>query len=158
MDDIAKMAENLGPSRVLSFQKYHTHVVSNLLPSLFLGLFLATLDTSIVATALVTILTEFDDFARSEWIVLAYLLTYMSTSSSNCLCAESDSTRSCGGFCKAQRRLWKKDYGHDRMDHLYSLLHWLWCISVNSATVSPPSTAKRYLLIILASFVGLYKV
>src|SRR5205085_2233386 len=46
--------------------------------SLFLGLFLATLDTSIVATALVTILDEYRDFTRAEWIVLAYLLTYMS--------------------------------------------------------------------------------
>ncbi len=46
--------------------------------SLFLGLFLSTLDTSIVATALVTIVTELDDFPRSPWVVLAYLLLYMS--------------------------------------------------------------------------------
>jgi MFS family permease len=47
---------------------------------LFLGLFLSTLDTSIVATSLVTILTDFNDFAKSPWIVLAYLVTYMSAS------------------------------------------------------------------------------
>lgn len=46
--------------------------------SLFLGLFLSTLDTSIIATALVTIVTELDDFQRSPWVVVSYLLLYMS--------------------------------------------------------------------------------
>jgi hypothetical protein len=59
-------------------EKLRTPVSNSFIPSrLFLGLFLSTLDTSIVATALVTILTDFNDFALSPWVVLAYLLTYM---------------------------------------------------------------------------------
>ncbi|GJC97124.1 major facilitator superfamily transporter [Colletotrichum higginsianum] len=45
--------------------------------SLLLGLFLATLDTSIVATSLITISEEFGDYANAPWVLLAYLLTYM---------------------------------------------------------------------------------
>jgi len=72
------MAEAPGPGRVCSWSSY-TPLISNCLSSLFLGLFLATLDTSIIATALVTIVTELDDFQQSPWIILAYLLLYMST-------------------------------------------------------------------------------
>lgn len=35
------------------------------------------MDTSIVATALVDIAKDFDDYIRIQWIVLSYLLTYM---------------------------------------------------------------------------------
>jgi hypothetical protein len=35
------------------------------------------MDTSIVATALVTIGEDFNDFAKTTWIVLVYPLTYM---------------------------------------------------------------------------------
>ncbi|KAK8927353.1 hypothetical protein VCV18_003826 [Metarhizium anisopliae] len=38
---------------------------------------MASLDTSIVATSLVTISHELNDFANAPWIILAYLLTYM---------------------------------------------------------------------------------
>lgn len=40
------------------------------------GLFLCTLETTIVATALVTISSEFEEFDSANWIVLAYLVTY----------------------------------------------------------------------------------
>lgn len=46
--------------------------------SLLVGLLFSTLDTSIVATSLVTISHDLDDFVNAPWIVLAYLLTYMS--------------------------------------------------------------------------------
>ncbi len=47
------------------------------LTSLFLGLFLSFLDTTIVAVALSTIATQFNDFDHSTWVLTAYLLTYM---------------------------------------------------------------------------------
>jgi Arc/MetJ-type ribon-helix-helix transcriptional regulator len=42
------------------------------------GLFLSTLDSSIVATALVSVIQDFGSFDLAPWIVLAYMLTYMS--------------------------------------------------------------------------------
>jgi MFS family permease len=49
-------------------------------PRLLVGLLFSTLDTSIVATSLVTISQDLNDFINAPWIVLAYLLTYMSKS------------------------------------------------------------------------------
>jgi hypothetical protein len=45
--------------------------------SLLLGLLLSVMESSIVATALVTIGDEFQDFSRIIWTVLSYLLSYM---------------------------------------------------------------------------------
>jgi MFS family permease len=45
--------------------------------SIFTGLFLSFLDTSIVAVALATIASKFNSFANSSWVFTAYLLTYM---------------------------------------------------------------------------------
>ncbi|OHE96617.1 major facilitator superfamily transporter [Colletotrichum orchidophilum] len=45
--------------------------------SLLVGLFLATLDTSIIATSLITISEEIGDYYNAPWVLLAYLLTYM---------------------------------------------------------------------------------
>nr|OQO31265.1 hypothetical protein B0A51_01019 [Rachicladosporium sp. CCFEE 5018] len=42
--------------------------------SLCFALFLGAVDSSVVATALVTIGAHFDDFVRLQWVVLAYLL------------------------------------------------------------------------------------
>ncbi len=52
-------------------------VVANKLGSLSLGLFLAMLDTSIVATSLFTIGEEFDSLDRINWVALAYTLSYL---------------------------------------------------------------------------------
>lgn len=46
--------------------------------SLGLGLFLAMLDTSIVATSLYTIAAEFNELGAINWVALAYTLTYLS--------------------------------------------------------------------------------
>lgn len=40
------------------------------------GLLLSTLETSIIATALISIATSLGDFAQSNWVVVSYLLTY----------------------------------------------------------------------------------
>lgn len=48
---------------------------------LLIGLLFSTLDTSIVATSLITISHDLNDFINAPWIVLAYLLTYMSACS-----------------------------------------------------------------------------
>jgi hypothetical protein len=48
------------------------------LVGIFAGLFLSTLDSSIVATALVSVIQDFGSFDRAPWVVLAYMLTYMS--------------------------------------------------------------------------------
>lgn len=48
-----------------------------LLISVFIGLFLSFLDTTIVSVALPTIAAEFDEYDRSTWVITAYLLTYM---------------------------------------------------------------------------------
>ncbi|KFY25428.1 hypothetical protein V493_04658 [Pseudogymnoascus sp. VKM F-4281 (FW-2241)] len=45
---------------------------------IFAGVFFSTLDTTIIGTALVSIVEELGSFWLSPWIVLAYLLTYMS--------------------------------------------------------------------------------
>lgn len=44
--------------------------------SLSLGLFLVSLEVSIVATSLVAISDDLKGFDKSSWIVTAYLLTY----------------------------------------------------------------------------------
>ncbi len=43
---------------------------------LCLGVFLSSLETTIIATALVTISSDLGHFDKSSWIVVAYLLTY----------------------------------------------------------------------------------
>ncbi|KAG6010453.1 hypothetical protein E4U21_006454 [Claviceps maximensis] len=48
-----------------------------LIVSLLIGLLFSSLDTAIVATSLVTISHDMNDFVNAPWIVLAYLLTYM---------------------------------------------------------------------------------
>ncbi len=45
--------------------------------SIFTGLFLSFLDTSIVAVALATKSSRFDSFQNSSWVFTAYLVTYM---------------------------------------------------------------------------------
>jgi MFS family permease len=45
--------------------------------SIFMGLFLSFLDTSIVAVALATIASKFGAFENSSWVFTTYLLTYM---------------------------------------------------------------------------------
>lgn len=45
--------------------------------SLCFGLLLSVMDSSIVATALVVIAREFEDFVNVQWIILSYLLTYL---------------------------------------------------------------------------------
>ena len=45
--------------------------------TLAFGLLLAVIETSITATALVSISEYFDDFIKATWVVLAYLLSYM---------------------------------------------------------------------------------
>ena len=45
--------------------------------SLSIGLFLSLLDTSIVATALYTIGTDFGAFSTVNWVALAYTLAYV---------------------------------------------------------------------------------
>lgn len=40
-------------------------------------MFLATMDSSIVSTALVTIGDDFENFIQTIWIVLGYLIAYM---------------------------------------------------------------------------------
>ena len=49
-----------------------------LLASLFTGLFLSFLDSTIVSVALATIASQFHDFEHATWVVTAYLLAYMS--------------------------------------------------------------------------------
>lgn len=43
---------------------------------LCLGLFLSALETTIIATALISISTALESYDRSNWIVTAYLTTY----------------------------------------------------------------------------------
>lgn len=47
-----------------------------LIAVLCLGLLLATLDTTIIGTALISISSDLGDYGRSNWIVAAYLITY----------------------------------------------------------------------------------
>lgn len=45
-----------------------------------MGLFLSLLDATVVATMLVDISQEFQDFKTTSWVVLAYTLTEVGTS------------------------------------------------------------------------------
>ncbi|KAF2771553.1 MFS general substrate transporter [Teratosphaeria nubilosa] len=45
--------------------------------SIFIGLFLSFLDTSIVAVALASIADEFGEFEKSNWVFTSYMLSYM---------------------------------------------------------------------------------
>ena len=45
-----------------------------------LALLLSTLETTIIVTALIAISSSLGDFGKSNWIVIAYLLTYTGTS------------------------------------------------------------------------------
>ena len=65
---------NNEPSTLLQLPRWRRIL---LLFSLFMGLFLSFLDSTIVSVALATIASQFDDYARSTWVVTAYLLTYM---------------------------------------------------------------------------------
>lgn len=47
------------------------------LVAVFIGLFLAVLDSTIVSVALATIADDFDDFNNATWVITAYLLAYM---------------------------------------------------------------------------------
>ena len=58
-----------------------SHVrVTNHLDSVFFGVFISTIESSITATILVTVSEHFGDFDLAPWVVLAYLLTYMGQS------------------------------------------------------------------------------
>ncbi|KAK0387804.1 hypothetical protein NLU13_4049 [Sarocladium strictum] len=70
------------PQNVVTFTPIRKHPVQGarqavLVVSLLLGLLFSSLDTSIVATSLVTISHDLNDFINAPWIVLSYLLTYM---------------------------------------------------------------------------------
>lgn len=52
----------------------------DLVLSLFFGLLLSQMESSIVATSLLDIARAFNDFIRIQWVVLSYLLTYMGKS------------------------------------------------------------------------------
>lgn len=52
-------------------------LVTDVLDSLCLGLFISMLDASIVATSLFTIGVEFDDLERINWVALAYTLAFL---------------------------------------------------------------------------------
>lgn len=54
-----------------------TGTVSDDVNSVCLGLFLSYIDTSIVATSLFSIGSEFDDLERVNWVAISYTLAYM---------------------------------------------------------------------------------
>jgi MFS family permease len=51
---------------------------AGVLPSLLLGLLFSSIDASIVSTSLVTISIDLQDFLHAPWVVLSYLLAYLS--------------------------------------------------------------------------------
>ena len=51
-------------------------VLSDLIYSLCIALFLSSLELSVVSTSLVAITNDLHGFSRSSWVVTAYLLTY----------------------------------------------------------------------------------
>lgn len=55
-------------------------IPSNTLSSICFGLFLSIVDSSIVATSLYTIGTEFGDLRSINWVALAYTLAYLGCS------------------------------------------------------------------------------
>lgn len=45
--------------------------------SILIGFFFSCLDAAIVATSMVSISDDFDNFVAVPWVILAYLLSYM---------------------------------------------------------------------------------
>jgi MFS family permease len=63
-----------GPQPTIEVSGWHRIL---LLASVFTGLFLSFLDSTIVSVALATIANQFHDFEHATWVVTAYLLSYM---------------------------------------------------------------------------------
>lgn len=49
------------------------------LDSILIGFFVSCLDAAVVATSMVSISGDLNDFTAVPWVILAYLLSYMGT-------------------------------------------------------------------------------
>ena len=75
----------------LNYLPSRSHFLMNHVWSrLCIGLLLSTLETTIVATALIPISSSLGEYEKSNWIVVSYLLTY--TGMSNCIFPNLDPT------------------------------------------------------------------
>lgn len=65
-----------GSSQIACLPHMQGHRLWLLIAVLCTGLLLSTLETTIIATALISISSDLQDYSRSNWIVASYLLTY----------------------------------------------------------------------------------
>lgn len=63
--------------RVIDEMYFLRYKHTNDLHRLCFGLFLSLMDTSIIATSILTIATEFNSLANAYWVVLSYQLAYL---------------------------------------------------------------------------------
>ncbi|KAK6501451.1 hypothetical protein TWF481_009289 [Arthrobotrys musiformis] len=69
----AKIAESEGSNPVPLLSDARLYIIGL---GIWISLFLAAFEITVVATSLVKITSEFQDFNRANWIVVVYLLTY----------------------------------------------------------------------------------
>ncbi|CAG9942771.1 unnamed protein product [Clonostachys rosea f. rosea IK726] len=70
---IATPATEANPGGLTYITGWRLHLIT---AGLCLGLFLVNFEVTVVSTALVSITNNLQDYARSSWIITAYLLTY----------------------------------------------------------------------------------
>ena len=94
------------------------------------------LDTSIVSTALVSLSIEFENYEDAPWVILGYLLTYMSAS--NVLLRLSrrlTESRLCHWLFQAQRRVRTEESPRGGLGHLLWLFHMVCAFALHGSTV-----------------------
>jgi len=94
------------------------------------------LDTSIVSTALVSLSIEFENYEDAPWVILGYLLTYMSAS--NVLLRLSrrlTESRLCHWLFQAQRRVRTEESPRGGLGHLLWLFHMVCAFALHGAAV-----------------------
>lgn len=106
--------------------------------TLFSGLFLSTLETTIIATALVSISSQLGDFQKVNWIPVACLIT-VSCSVADLKAEWTDRTlvhRLSGHFCKTERYIWAQTDVDFQCFPLLDLLSCLWRCTEHDSAVS----------------------
>jgi MFS family permease len=94
------------------------------------------LDTSIVSTALVSLSIEFENYEDAPWVILGYLLTYMSASGSFLRSSRRlTQSRLRHRLFQAERRVRTKEPPRGGLGHFLGLLHMVCAFALHGTTV-----------------------
>lgn len=107
---------------------------------LWIALFLSTVETTIVSTALVSITDALHGFDSRDWIITSYLLTYTGTHTTirnTTLRFLTERNRISCHLCQVQRCLRQENHDTPCPHSFHNLFNSLWCCQVDGLTVSP---------------------